>query len=270
MTHSQKVFAALSSPIRREILWRVWREELPAGAIAKAFDITAPSISQHLSVLLDAGLVTMRADGNFRRYRAVPEAVRGLEPSLFESRQKWAPLEGRPEARQSSARVGLVVTVSVEVACDQQAAFSAFSDPHQYSRWMRASVSIENGQFSLMTGHGTRVRGTYDHVVSPSLIVMTWDHEVDAELPVPGRGQRAYLTVEPSDGGARVTVHQLIESSQQAAYMESIWRTVLGRLHTAFSPATRPPRASTQTARAGPRRLNARSRARARRGRQPR
>jgi DNA-binding transcriptional ArsR family regulator len=39
MDQTNKLFAALSSPIRHEILWRVWREELPAGEIAKAFDI---------------------------------------------------------------------------------------------------------------------------------------------------------------------------------------------------------------------------------------
>ena len=64
------MLSALSSPVRREILALIWDRDLPAGEIAAAFRVTAPTISQHLAVLRDAGLVTMEVDGNFRRYRA--------------------------------------------------------------------------------------------------------------------------------------------------------------------------------------------------------
>ena len=70
MTDVQRVLAALASPVRREILWRIWDDELPAGAIAAAFEVSAPTISEHLAVLRDAELVTMTVDGSFRRYRA--------------------------------------------------------------------------------------------------------------------------------------------------------------------------------------------------------
>ena len=63
MTDVQRVLAALASPVRREILWRIWDDELPAGAIAAAFEVSAPTISEHLAVLRDAELVTMTVDG---------------------------------------------------------------------------------------------------------------------------------------------------------------------------------------------------------------
>jgi len=81
---------ALSSPVRREILWMVWDQELPVGDIAAAFDVTAPTISQHLAVLRGAGLVTMRAEGNFRRYRARQGAFGGFE-ALLSHTGRWAP-----------------------------------------------------------------------------------------------------------------------------------------------------------------------------------
>jgi DNA-binding transcriptional ArsR family regulator len=68
MADVQRVLAALSSPVRREILALIWDRELPAGEIAAAFDVTPLTVSQHLAVLRDAGLVTMTAQA-FRRYR---------------------------------------------------------------------------------------------------------------------------------------------------------------------------------------------------------
>ena len=50
----QKILGALGSPVRREILASIWDRELRAGEIAAAFDVTAPTISQHLGVLRDA------------------------------------------------------------------------------------------------------------------------------------------------------------------------------------------------------------------------
>ena len=75
----------------------VWDRELAAGDIAAAFDVTAPTISQHLSVLRGAGLVTMRAEGNFRRYRARQDAFRGFEALLVPHRTVGAP---RPTGRR--------------------------------------------------------------------------------------------------------------------------------------------------------------------------
>ncbi|HZQ58762.1 MAG TPA: metalloregulator ArsR/SmtB family transcription factor, partial [Acidimicrobiales bacterium] len=78
MRDIDKVIRALSSPVRREILGLIWDRELPAGEIGAAFSLTKPTISQHLSVLKDAGLVTMTAAGTSRRYRARQEALDGM------------------------------------------------------------------------------------------------------------------------------------------------------------------------------------------------
>jgi DNA-binding transcriptional ArsR family regulator len=67
---------ALAEPRRRAILRLVWTEELPATDIADRFrDVTRPAISQHLTVLKDANLVTERRDGARRLYRANRETV---------------------------------------------------------------------------------------------------------------------------------------------------------------------------------------------------
>lgn len=60
---------AIAEPRRREILRLVWSQELPAGEIARHFDVTRPAISQHLRVLKEADLVDERRDGTRRLYR---------------------------------------------------------------------------------------------------------------------------------------------------------------------------------------------------------
>ena len=69
---------ALAEPRRRAILALVRDRELPAGEIARRFEVTRPAISQHLSVLREAGLVTERRDGTRRLYRARPAGAAEL------------------------------------------------------------------------------------------------------------------------------------------------------------------------------------------------
>jgi DNA-binding transcriptional ArsR family regulator len=63
------VFAALASPVRREILSRLRSGPLPVNDLAAGFDMRRPSVSEHLRVLRDAGLVSEQRDGRHRYYR---------------------------------------------------------------------------------------------------------------------------------------------------------------------------------------------------------
>jgi DNA-binding transcriptional ArsR family regulator len=73
---------ALVEPRRRSILRLVAHDELSAGEIASAFEVTRPAVSQHLTVLKDAGLLTERREGTRRLYRARPEGLDGLREFL--------------------------------------------------------------------------------------------------------------------------------------------------------------------------------------------
>ena len=78
----QAIVQALGEPRRREILALVRDRELPAGEIAAGFEVTRPAISQHLSVLKAAGLLTETRDGTRRLYRARPEGLAELRAYL--------------------------------------------------------------------------------------------------------------------------------------------------------------------------------------------
>jgi DNA-binding transcriptional ArsR family regulator/uncharacterized protein YndB with AHSA1/START domain len=230
----QKVLEALTSPVRREILWLIWDHELPAGEIAAAFEVTAPTVSEHLAVLRAAGLVTVQASGTWRRYRAHRDNLRRLQAMVFGESPasgpgKWTPADNLPETLLAQAGLGLVVATSVEVTCDRRTVFSAFTDAQIFSRWLGVPVTIDEGRFACTMEWGTSIRGTYDVVVPPTLIALRWDFE-DDNIPVPGAEMIAYVRFSDTDGGCRVDVHQLVDRVEQARFMEVAWTMVLGRL----------------------------------------
>lgn len=98
----QRVFEALSSTVRRKILAYLSHQELTAGEIAARFDISKPAVSQHLSVLENAGLVKSEKRGQFVHYRLVPEH---LANALNGYVQEVCPVS-RPLKRESERRAG--------------------------------------------------------------------------------------------------------------------------------------------------------------------
>jgi DNA-binding transcriptional ArsR family regulator len=102
----QTVVDAISEPRRREIMRLVRDHELAAGEIAARFDVTRPAISQHLTVLKKAGLLTERREGTRRLYRARPEGLAELRAFLdgfWEDRLER--LKVAAEQEQRSGRV---------------------------------------------------------------------------------------------------------------------------------------------------------------------
>ena len=82
------LLAVLAEPNRRRILELLRGGELTVTELAVQFSVTRPAISQHLGVLGAAGLVEVRRDGRFRRYRLDPDgmaALRGILDSFWTS-----------------------------------------------------------------------------------------------------------------------------------------------------------------------------------------
>jgi DNA-binding transcriptional ArsR family regulator len=106
----QAVVQAISEPRRREILRLVRDRELAAGEIAARFEVTRPAISQHLTVLRNAGLVSERREGTRRLYRARPEGLDELRSFLdgfWEGHLERLKIAAEQEERRGRAgRVG--------------------------------------------------------------------------------------------------------------------------------------------------------------------
>lgn len=83
---AEAAFDALGDPMRRRIMELLGEGERPAGAVAEilgaSFGISQPAVSQHLKVLREAGLVTVRAEGTRRWYGADLDALDGVRAWL--------------------------------------------------------------------------------------------------------------------------------------------------------------------------------------------
>lgn len=250
MNNLDDVMRALRAPVRREILSLIWDREVAAGQIARCFALTHATISEHLGVLRDAGLVKVTRVGTSRRYRARKSALSGLHGAL-EATSKWTPADGAAERELATTATHHVVIATVEVLTDIATTFGAFTDDRMYSRWLQAPVTIRDGRFAATLEWGTEVRGRYELIVPPHLIVMSWDFD-DDNVPVPGRPLTGYLRLSAvATGGTHVEVHQLVDTAAQASFMRAAWSLVLGRLQTNIAtvtasgtePPPRPPRA---------------------------
>jgi DNA-binding transcriptional ArsR family regulator len=75
---SSDVFNAVAEPQRRAILEFLAADERPVGDIVNALELAQPSVSKHLRVLRDVGLVQVRRDGRQMLYRTDAAAIRPL------------------------------------------------------------------------------------------------------------------------------------------------------------------------------------------------
>lgn len=86
-----KIFSALASTPRRRILAYLSATSLTAGEIAERFEMSKPSLSKHLSILENAGLVKREKRGQFVHYSLMPE---NLTNTLHGFAQSVCPVGG--------------------------------------------------------------------------------------------------------------------------------------------------------------------------------
>ena len=85
-----ETFAALGDTTRFAILERLLADgERTAGELCAGTEISAPTVSRHLKILREAGLVTRRVDGTRRIYSADPEALGSIGHWAMAHRAFW-------------------------------------------------------------------------------------------------------------------------------------------------------------------------------------
>lgn len=95
-----KIFEALSSMIRRKILAYLSASSMTAGEIAERFSISKPSLSKHLRILENAGLITSEKQGQYVHYSLVQA---NLTNTLMGYLQEVCP-HARPLKQESRAK----------------------------------------------------------------------------------------------------------------------------------------------------------------------
>jgi DNA-binding transcriptional ArsR family regulator len=89
MTDLDLIFQALANPTRRDILARLMAGEANVMDLAAPFNLTQPTISTHLKVLEQAGLVTRSRSGNARPVKLAPDALRHADQWFGDYRRFW-------------------------------------------------------------------------------------------------------------------------------------------------------------------------------------
>lgn len=83
-------FEVLAEPNRRRILDLLREAERPVGDLVAELAVSQPTVSKHLRVLRDAGLVEVRSDAQRRLYRLRPDPLRAIDAWLAPYRVLWA------------------------------------------------------------------------------------------------------------------------------------------------------------------------------------
>jgi DNA-binding transcriptional ArsR family regulator len=89
-TTTSDAFNAVAEPRRREILEYLALEELTVSAIVEGLGMEQPSVSKHLRVLRDVGLVRVRRNGRHMFYRTNAEAIRPVHDWTKTFERFWA------------------------------------------------------------------------------------------------------------------------------------------------------------------------------------
>ena len=87
--HEADVFGAISHPARRRMLDLLVEADRSVNTIAGQFQMSRPAVSQHLRILLDAGLVMEQRHGRERRYRLVPARLGPVRDWIAHYEQFW-------------------------------------------------------------------------------------------------------------------------------------------------------------------------------------
>jgi DNA-binding transcriptional ArsR family regulator len=83
------VFKALAHPLRREIVERLSGGRATVGEVTADFGVSKPTISRHLRLLEEAGLVTRVIDGRAHRLELQPEALARASDWIESQRDRW-------------------------------------------------------------------------------------------------------------------------------------------------------------------------------------
>ena len=82
-------FRALAHPLRRDIVERLSRGTATVGEVTRDFGVSKPTISRHLKMLEDAGVVSRVIDGRRHRLALRPEALAEASDWIECQRERW-------------------------------------------------------------------------------------------------------------------------------------------------------------------------------------
>lgn len=246
MQGSQKL-AALADPTRRRVFELVLRRPGPVGHIAAPLPVSRPAVSQHLRVLLDAGLVTAEKRGASRVYAADPDGLAELRrwfEQLWDEALDAYEAAARKELEMIRTEAGIAPVIKKRsVPLAPEAAFDLFT--RRIGEWWPVgthSVAGEHVKEIRFEGHvaGRLLEVAADGTQCSWGEVLAWDPPNRFVISWhPTREPKAASILEvrfrPHDGGTELTLEHRgweehgAEGERLRGMYDSGWEFVLGR-----------------------------------------
>ncbi len=232
---------AIADPKRREILRLVHTRELSAGEIASRFDVTRPAISQHLSVLIGAELVSVRRIGTRRLYRARPERIDQIKVFLDEFWDDHLALlkeaaEGKSGGnRKLTTHETDYLEREVRIAARPETVFALLVEPDKMKAWMGQNVDLDPrpGRIYRVDVNGKDVAlGEFVEVVPNSRVVFTWGWD-EEDHPIPPGSTSVEITLREDGDGTIVTLQHSGLPADSVKDHTAGWDHYIARLVTA-------------------------------------
>lgn len=83
------VFHAIADPTRRDILSLIANKSMNPNSIAENFQMSRPAVSQHIKILSECGLVTIKKEGRMRYYQLQPDKLSEVAEWVEPFRKLW-------------------------------------------------------------------------------------------------------------------------------------------------------------------------------------
>src|SRR5205807_10550772 len=143
-------FKALAHPLRRDIVERLSGGVATVGQVTQDFGVSKPTISRHLKMLEEAGVVSRVIEGRTHLLALRPEALAEASDWIETQRERWERLfdvvgeylEERKE-RGVSDRSGQVVRIERTFAASAEDVFDAWTSPEVMRRWFHVAADWE-------------------------------------------------------------------------------------------------------------------------------
>lgn len=234
----------MAEPNRRHILELVAGDEVTAGEIADHFNVTRPAISQHLSVLKQAGLLTERRQGTRRLYRARRQgfaATRLFIEGFWDERLgRLKQVAESPTGPDVESEL-VCVERKVLIAASPLTVWGLLTDPAQAISWMGRTASFDvapGGSYRVEVVPGQVASGRYVEVDPPHRLAHTWGWEGESGTVPPGSTVVVFDLVPAAGETLLCLTHRDLPSVKAAGSHSRGWNHYLERLATVASGGT--------------------------------
>ncbi|MGI5486820.1 metalloregulator ArsR/SmtB family transcription factor [Microtetraspora malaysiensis] len=247
-------FRAVAHPIRRRMIERLGNGPATVGEVTSDLGVSKPTITKHLKILEEAGIIVRHVVGRTHRLALNPAALidavnwvdrqRALWERMFDTVEEH--LANKEQTNVTDTAMPTTVRIERTYQAPADVVFDAWTNPEVIKKWWHAGPDWDTveAQVDLRVGGHLRVvmrdtegaeytgTATYTVVERPSRLGWIW-HGEEGEA---GTGSRCDLEISERDGVTHVVLtHSGLPDQHAAAELREGWGLCLDNLDTVIA-----------------------------------